>query len=130
MHKHTFTAVTPAVSATRLGVLRLLDLPHLAFAVLFFWLLFRTELNDPDYFWHLKAGEYIAAHLALPAGDPFSYTFQGKPWNSHEWLSDVGLYGVFAVLGTTGVKLLTALLGLLSTYIVYRAANRLLSAST
>lgn len=130
MHEQTFPAVAPSAPATRLGALRLLDLPHLAFAVLFFWLLFRTELNDPDYFWHLKAGEYIAAHLALPSGDPFSYTFQGKPWALHEWLFEAGLYGVFALLGTTGIKLLTALLGGLSTYIVYRAANRLLGAST
>ena len=130
MHEQTFPAVAPPAPATRFGVLRLLDLPHLAFAVLFFWLLFRSELNDPDYFWHLKAGEYIAAHLALPAGDPFSYTFQGKPWVLHEWLFEAGLYGVYALLGTAGVKLLTAVLGALSTYIVYRAASRLLGAST
>lgn len=130
MQEQIFLAGAPAAPTTRFGVLRLLDLPHLAFAVLFFWLLFRTELNDFDYFWHLKAGEYIAAHLALPSGDPFSYTFQGKPWAVHEWLFEVGLYGVFALLGPTGIKLLTAVLGALSTYIVYRAANRLLAAST
>ena len=130
MHEPTFTAVAPSAPATRLGALRLLDLPHLAFAVLFFWLLFRIELNDPDYFWHLKAGEYIAAHMAVPSGDPFSYTFQSQPWAPSEWLFEIGLYGVFAFLGTTGIKVLTAFLGVLSTYIVYRAANRLLGAST
>ncbi len=130
VHEQTFPTVTPAASATRVGVLRLLDLPHLAFVVLFFGMLFRTGLNDPDYFWHLKAGEYIVSHMALPSGDPFSYTFQGKPWAVHEWLFEVGLYGVFTLLGPTGVKLLTAFLGILSTYIVYRAANRLLGKST
>ena len=86
MHEQTFSAIAPSAPATRLGPLRLLDLPHLAFAVLFLALLFGMALNDPDYFWHLKAGEYIATHLALPIGDPFSYTFQGKPWALHEWL--------------------------------------------
>lgn len=131
MHDQTLIAEScpsPAGGAWRL--LRLLDLPHLAFAVLLVWLLFRTELNEPDYFWHLKAGEYIAAHWALPSGDPFSYTFQGKPWALHEWLFEVGLYGAFAWLGPSGVKLLTAVLGTLSLYIVFRAANRLLGAST
>ena len=113
-------------SASSLGVFtplwRLLDLPHLAFAVLFFWLLFGTQLNDPDYFWHLKAGEYIFANRGLPSGDPFSYTFHGQPWALHEWLFEVALYGVFALLGPGGVKLLTAVLGMLSLYIVFRAA--------
>ena len=130
MHEQTFSAIAPSAPAARLGPLRLLDLPHLAFAVLFLALLFGMALNDPDYFWHLKAGEYIATHLALPIGDPFSYTFQGKPWALHEWLFEAGLYGIFTLLGPTGIKLLTALLGILSTYIVYRAANRLLGAST
>lgn len=129
MHEQTFTAVAPSAPATRLGALRLLDLPHLVFAVFFFWL-FWIELNDPDYFWHLKAGEYIVSHMALPSGDPFSYTFQGKPWALHEWLFEAVLYGVFSLLGSTGVKLLTALLGSIATYIAYRAANRLLGAST
>ena len=133
MHEETCVTALPAppaLPAMRPGLLRLLDLPHLAFAVLFFWLFFRTELTDPDYFWHLKAGEYIVNHLALPAGDPFSWTFQGKPWALHEWLFEVGLYAMFALLGGTGVKLLTACLGMLATYIVYRAAHRLLGAST
>lgn len=130
LHEQSFLAGAPPAPATRFGLLRLLDLPHLAFAVLFFGMLFRTELNDPDYFWHLKAGEYVVSHMALPSGDPFSYTFQGKPWAVHEWLFEVGLYGVFALLGPTGVKVLTAFLGILSTYIVYRAANRLLGKST
>ena len=130
MHEPTFTAVAPSAPATRLGALRILDLPHMAIAVLLFWLLFWIELNDPDYFWHLKAGEYIVSHMALPSGDPFSYTFQGKPWVLSAWLFEAVLYGVFTLLGTTGIKLLTATLGTVSTYIVYRAANRLLGVST
>jgi hypothetical protein len=32
---------------------------------------------DPDVWWHLKTGEYIAAHRAVPHADPFSYTRAG-----------------------------------------------------
>lgn len=130
MHEQTFTAVAPSAPATRFSMLRLLDLPNLVFAVLFFLLLFGVVLDDPDYFWHLKAGEYIVSHMALPSGDPFSYTFQGKPWVLHEWLFEAVLHGVFTVLGPTGIKLLTALLGSIATYITYRTAKRLLGAST
>lgn len=121
---------TLAPHARRFSVLRALDLPHLAFAVLFLWLLAAVQLTDPDYYWHLEAGEYIVNHMALPSGDPFSYTFRGQPWALHEWLFEVALYAIFAAFGTSGVKLLTAALGVLSTYIAYRAARRLLGAST
>jgi hypothetical protein len=111
------------------SLLRFLTLPRLAFAILFLWILFAIELHDPDYFWHLKAGEYILAN-GFPSGDPFSFTFQGKPWVLHEWLFEVGLYALFAGLGPLGVKMLTALLGTASAYIVYAAANRVLNEST
>src|SRR5262245_46053947 len=93
------SSASQTMRAARFGVLRLLDLPRMVFAVLFFWLLFTVGLNDPDYFWHLKTGEYIVAHMSVPSGDPFSYTFQGRPWAPSEWLFEVCLYGVFTLLG-------------------------------
>ncbi|MGH8613809.1 MAG: hypothetical protein ACREYF_17765, partial [Gammaproteobacteria bacterium] len=109
---------------------RFLDFPKLVFFVLFSWLLFSLELTDPDFHWHLKTGEYLVTTGALPSGDPFSYTFSGKPWVLHEWLFEVGLYAISAALGTWGIKLLTAGIGVLSLYIVYTAAKRLLLDST
>ena len=36
--------------------------------------LFSVEIKDPDFFWHLKTGEYIYQHKALPETDPFAFT--------------------------------------------------------
>ena len=130
MHEHTLTAGAPSAPATRLGPLRFLTLPRLVFALLFLFLIFKVELSDPDYFWHLKTGEYIATHWGFPNGDPFSYTFEGKPWAPHEWLFQVGLFGVFALAGATGVKLAVALLGTASVYLAFRTASRLLGGSS
>ena len=42
--------------------------------------LFSTEISDPDFWWHLKTGEYIVQHGSLPVPDPFSFTTNlGKP---------------------------------------------------
>ncbi len=30
-------------------------------------------IHDPDFWWHLKTGEYIFEHRGLPESDPFSY---------------------------------------------------------
>src|SRR3984957_4085916 len=47
---------------------------------------------DPDVWWHLKTGEWIAQHRGVPHSDPFSYTRAGQRWVTHEWLSELFLY--------------------------------------
>jgi hypothetical protein len=66
-------------------------------------------LNDGDTFWHIAAGRWIIAHGAVPATDPFSFTFVGRPWMAHEWLSEVFMAGAFLAAGWSGVMLLTGL---------------------
>jgi hypothetical protein len=82
-------------------------------------------LSDPDYFWHLKAGEYIVANRALPAGDVFSFTRFGNPWVLHEWLFEVVLFAAFAMLGPLGVKLLTALFAAAALGVTFTLARRI-----
>jgi hypothetical protein len=66
-------------------------------------------LNDADTFWHIAAGRWMIAHGAVPATDPFSFTFVGRPWMAHEWLSEVFMAGAFLAAGWSGVMLLTGL---------------------
>jgi hypothetical protein len=78
------------------------------FLVVFFLGLFTMaagNANDPDLWWHLKTGEYIAAHQSVPRTDPFSYTRLGQPWVAHEWLTELGLYELYRVTGFTGLIL-------------------------
>ncbi len=67
---------------------------------------------DPDLWWHLRTGQYIAEHRSVPHTDPFSYTRGGEPWVAHEWLSDLLLYQVERVAGWGGlIVLFAAILG-------------------
>jgi hypothetical protein len=66
-------------------------------------------LGDADTFWHLAAGRWIIDHGQIPRADPFSFTFAGRPWVAHEWLSEVIMAGAFQVAGWSGVMLLTGL---------------------
>jgi hypothetical protein len=79
-------------------------------AVLFLGLFAMTARNvtDPDVWWHLKTGEYIAAHKTVPHTDPFSYTRAGEPWVAHEWLSALLLYHLQRTAGFGGLILLFA----------------------
>lgn len=91
-----------------MNIVTMLDKTRLILLLMFMVVLSSLQLVDPDYFWHLKTGEYIVAHRSLPANDIFSYTRLGQHWVLHEWLFEVVLYGFFSVWGAVGVKVLTA----------------------
>jgi hypothetical protein len=60
---------------------------------------------DPDFWWHLRTGRLIV-ESGIPRHDPFSWTAAGKAWVTHEWLSEVVIYGVESTLGYVGNVLL------------------------
>ena len=59
--------------------------------VLLFGLLAMTARHavDSDLWWHLRTGQWIVETHRVPHSDPFSFTREGRPWVSHEWLSEV-----------------------------------------
>jgi hypothetical protein len=60
---------------------------------------------DADIWWHLRTGQWIVEHSAVPATDPFSSFGQGKPWLAYSWLFEVMTYGLYQGLGLTGIIL-------------------------
>ena len=84
--------------------------------------LFSTEIADPDFWWHLKTGQYIVTEHRLPVPDPFAYTTAGaKPVSAaeaatrrfnltHEWLAQAVWYLVYRAGGFPAVILWKALL--------------------
>jgi hypothetical protein len=93
--------------------------------VVFAALLWAMQMfNDGDTFWHLAAGNWIMVHHAVPHVDPFSYSFSGKPWLAHEWLSEVVMAGMFRLFGWSGLAILTAGAAGLTVYLVSRVAAR------
>ncbi|SPE34123.1 conserved membrane hypothetical protein [Candidatus Sulfopaludibacter sp. SbA6] len=83
--------------------------------------LFSTEIADTDFWWHLKTGQYMVERHSLPVPDPFAYTTsaatayrgeeQVRRFNlTHEWLSQVLMYAVYAAAGFPGIVLARAVL--------------------
>lgn len=71
----------------------------LAAALATFWSFGFTTMKGSDLWWHLASGRWIWQNRTLNFKDPWSFTFQGKPWISHEWLSDVIFHGWSRGLG-------------------------------
>lgn len=55
---------------------------------------------EPDYFWHVKLGEWIVQHQSIMEADTFSWTAQEYPVTefAHSWLGSVVIY-LFSLLG-------------------------------
>jgi hypothetical protein len=61
------------------------------------------KIVDPDFWWHLKTGEWIWQHKAVPYVDPFSYTFKGAEWINYEWLFHAVIYPIYQLSGFGGL---------------------------
>ena len=53
---------------------------------------------DPDYLWHIKAGEYMFNN-GLLKHDVFSWVMNGKYWMSHEWLFEYIIFSMKKIFG-------------------------------
>lgn len=90
-------------------------------AVLFLGLFAMAARNvtDPDVWWHLKTGQYIAEHKNVPRTDPFSFTRAGERWIAHEWLSELLLYETWRYTGWGGLILLFAAILCTAFFLLY-----------
>src|SRR5438552_4258158 len=67
-------------------------------------------LGDAGIGWHIRTGELIVATHAVPRVDPFSPTMAGRPWFAWEWMYDMGMSQLKALLGLNGVVWLTSVI--------------------
>lgn len=72
-------------------------------AVLAFVVGLAMPLTDPDLGLHLRLGEWIVTHGAVPRTEPFAWTRAGAPYFAYSWLADVAYYRTLAALGPWGL---------------------------
>ena len=79
-------------------------------AVSFFHL--TRDIRDPDFFWHLKTGQWTCEHREIPVKDPFSFPTEGLQSvrehfvMSSYWLSQIIFWLFYRVAGMPGIVLL------------------------
>jgi hypothetical protein len=80
-------------------------------------------LTDPDYWWHVRTGQYIYETGAVPHADFYSFTAAGQPWIAHEWLTEFLFYVVQQHAGYLGNVLLFGLVSAGTILAVYAACR-------
>ncbi len=120
----------PAVSATSKWYVRwmpcLTDLAFLLPALLLFGRLSGTKLlfGDSDTGWHLRTGEWILSHRAVPTEDFFSFAKPHQAWFAWEWAWDLLFAFIHKFSGLGGVAFVNVIvLGVVSV-LLYKLALR------
>jgi hypothetical protein len=99
--------------------------PVVTFFVIFAIYLVTSLLSlDPDFGWHLQAGNYILSH-GVPATDIFTYTAKNFPWVDHEWLGDTLLSIMYSGGGYVLLSIFYSSLWTLSAWLVGRKVHNL-----
>jgi hypothetical protein len=123
------TTLTAPLSRAGLGQPQIAQLG--AAMVAFAALLFLPQVfNDGDTYWHLAAGEWMLAHGQVLHRDVFSFSHLGKPWQAHEWLSEILMAASFRAGSWTGLLLFYAAASALGAMLLARGVARSLNGVT
>jgi hypothetical protein len=116
-------------------ILKLSKFVLLVLVFVFIFGLFSVRVWDPDFWWHLKTGEYIYQTGSLPETDPFAFTSLAKdPLNPESkriqfilkqyWGSQLLLYFIYRSFDFQGIIFMRAGLLTLLVFLLYRAVRR------
>lgn len=77
-------------------------------------------IDDPDIWWHLRTGQWIAEHHRAPFADYFSAYGLGKPWVAYSWLFELLVYFLHDWFGLAGLVYFTVAMVLLITFALHQ----------
>jgi hypothetical protein len=107
------TTSIPTVQTHSWAGMLLPSLTDFFFAALLLWLFAGVGgqglLGDGDTGWHIRTGDYILQHHAVPRKDIFTFTRPNEPWFAWEWLSEVVFARIHQAWGLKGVALLAGI---------------------
>lgn len=85
----------------------------------------KFSVLDVDIWWHLKVGDWIIEHVAVPHTGILSRTAAARPWVAYSWGYEVMLSRAYAWFGLVGIGAFGTLLTLMVTYALYWMLRRL-----
>lgn len=85
----------------------------------------KLSVLDLDIWWHLKVGDWIVEHAAVPHSGLFTWTAGDHPWVAYSWGYEILLSRAYAWFGLIGVGVYGTLLTLGVAYSVYWMLRRL-----
>jgi len=94
----------------------------LLFFILTFALSYRV-IEDIDFGWHMRAGQYIAQNKAVPQRDLFTFSQPNYPYIYHSWLTELLLFESFNLFGVPGASALYAFALTITMFALYKTST-------
>ena len=85
----------------------------------------KLSVLDLDIWWHLKVGDWIVDHMAVPHTGILSRTAANRPWVAYSWGYEVLLSRSYAWFGLVGIGVFGTLLTIAVAYSTYWMLRRL-----
>jgi len=82
-------------------------------------------VSDPDIWWHLRTGEWILEHHAVPHVDPYSSSLAGSSWLAYSWLFELLAMKLYRWLGLVGIVAYASAMVLAITVALFHLLRRL-----
>jgi hypothetical protein len=86
--------------------------------------LFMTAEQDPDFWWHIRIGQWMVENGRLPAHDIFTFTVPDHIWTDHEYLTEILMWLVYSSAGLAGISIAFGLVTWFGWWFIYRRASR------
>jgi hypothetical protein len=80
--------------------------------------------RDPDIWWHIRVGDWIAQHHALPRIGIYSQHIE-RPWIAYSWCFDLLVSGIQSIFGLPGIPGLLIFLEILISLTILLAIHRI-----
>ena len=79
---------------------------------------------DPDFWWHLRIGRWMAENGKLPSTDIFTYTVPGHVWTDHEYLTEILMWLTYSRLGLIALEVAFGLITWAGFWLLYQLVRR------
>ena len=86
--------------------------------------LFATAEQDPDFWWHIRIGQWMVDNRRLPSTDVFTFTVPDHVWTDHEYLTEILMWLVFNATGVVGISVAFGIVTWTGFYLMYRQVRR------
>ena len=92
--------------------------------MIFSLVLFIAAVQDPDFWWHIRVGRWMAEHGGLPSKDLFTFTVPDHAWTDHEYLTELLMWQIYSRLGAGGISVAFGLVTWAGFLLMYRQVRR------
>jgi hypothetical protein len=84
---------------------------------------FVQPIFDPDFWWHLRTGQWILDNHALPTHDLYTFTVSNHAWTTHEYLIEVIMWLAWSYGGNVAISVGFGLLTWWAFWFIYKTAD-------